>query len=1235
MSGSLGSLIKNGDFSKPVKPNNSFEYKTSASYVPSWNFDAILLNNSGNWQFQTPYPNGNQAVGLQGMGFIEQTVNLSIGTYILSFWLISRPFGDGGNTINIKLNGNTINSILPPRGTWTNYSVTFTVSTRRNYVIRFAGTTILDLTSALQAVSLIKDTTIPDENIPDENINTRGGLGPQGFRGPKGEQGSIGPQGSTGLNGLNGSRGIQGATGSDGPVGPAGKDYTPIITYNNVKSFSAYNTFFTNSNRQFTPGMSINDNETIMVLPSDDDGVSNNLIYYYTRQDKNSNWSNQKTILNTFLNGSSVRWFFSTISSSGDKLVVVGNGTLYVFLFINNQYVFQNSIVNNHGFNSINSLVMTRDGSKLVTMLSRSNSGNQSDNMLCYSYWDNSINSYGPLIRSTSAIVGSINLGISNDGNRIACGLNSGNGGQGKFYYSDWNGTDYGPAIQITDINYDNRGCCLSPDGNIIFMDSNPPRYGIFDKTLQNFTNFVQIPNTSIYGLNDYYYNVFVLSSDGSKLYWNIDRSDKIIKYITIDYNTTNPLQGPTGPTGPQGSKGLQGKEFVVYKSGVNLPNSADFTGHDGEFYLKKGGDLYCYIPGTTANGTSGDIQDFKYVGDVTNESMLQGPTGQAGIQGLAGSKGETGLNGVQGQVGPNGPKGEEGPSGADGSYDSIYVPITSGTTYELTTNTVTNKIRNVINMTNNSIGVYSSSVLLKTLPTKNMSALFVYDNLTSTWNNLINLINQNDLFVYSFNYIGSTPIASDIVNNIPIIKTSNINYTYTLQSSNTSTSNTVVNGNFSQPVKSNNSYEYITSVSKVPGWNFQNAVLVNNSSAWGFSMPYPNGNQCAVVQSLTYMEQTINLNVGSYTLTFWACGRPSGGGNPSSGANPINIQLNGITFFSVTPPTDKWTSYSTTFNVTTSGNNTIKFLGTISADISTAFQGISIIESIKTTVTITSTFVDDVSGTTNDGLSFNSATVRNFYNAATISNLKIINFGKIPLSRGGAQFSGLTKLTIEDTKSPTILSNTSMANMFNNATNFNSDISRWNTSNVTNMSNMFQNASVFNQPIGSWNTSNVTNMNGMFIFASAFNQNIGGWNTSNVTDMGYMFAYISIFNQNIGGWNTINVANMSGMFQAAYNFNQNIGGWNTINVTNMSYMFYAASAFNNLGLSLNNWDVSKVTNIINMNGMFRNAYVFNNGQAAGGTTQPMNWTISFIGTPADFSTGATSFSSANKPTFR
>jgi len=314
---------------------------------------------------------------------------------------------------------------------------------------------------------------------------------------------------------------------------------------------------------------------------------------------------------------------------------------------------------------------------------------------------------------------------------------------------------------------------------------------------------------------------------------------------------------------------------------------------------------------------------------------------------------------------------------------------------------------------------------------------------------------------------------------------------------------------------------------------------------------------------------------------------------------------------------------------------------------------------SVTVTVIIKSKFVDNPEKNTTDGLSFNNTTVRNFYNTnPAISNLKIIQFGNIPLSRNGSQFSGINNLIIQDTQSPVILQNTSMASMFKNATNFNSDISKWNTINVTNMSNMFfdsLNSSVFNKPIGGWNTSSVTDMNAMFRGAAKFDQNIGNWDTSIVTNMSNMFREAIYFDQPIGNWTTSSVTDMSYMFYNAKSFNQNIGGWTTSKVNNMIAVFYGASVFNRpIGL----WDTSIVsdmgymfynakafnqniggwtTNSVNSMGyMFNGATVFNNGQASGLNTQKMNWTISFTGTPPNFSTSSPlALSSSNKPTFR
>ena len=145
---------------------------------------------------------------------------------------------------------------------------------------------------------------------------------------------------------------------------------------------------------------------------------------------------------------------------------------------------------------------------------------------------------------------------------------------------------------------------------------------------------------------------------------------------------------------------------------------------------------------------------------------------------------------------------------------------------------------------------------------------------------------------------------------------------------------------------------------------------------------------------------------------------------------------------------------------------------------------------------------------------------------------------------------------------------------MFRGAVNFNQDISNWDTSNVTDMSSIFNSATNFNQGIGNWDTSKVTNMDSVFLNAFTFDQDISKWNTSSATNMQYMFSGALAFNQYIGDWNTTDVTTMNSMFRGASAFNQYIGNWKTSKVTSMSSMFSGASAFN---LNLSGWCVSQI----------------------------------------------------------
>lgn len=127
------------------------------------------------------------------------------------------------------------------------------------------------------------------------------------------------------------------------------------------------------------------------------------------------------------------------------------------------------------------------------------------------------------------------------------------------------------------------------------------------------------------------------------------------------------------------------------------------------------------------------------------------------------------------------------------------------------------------------------------------------------------------------------------------------------------------------------------------------------------------------------------------------------------------------------------------------------------------------------------------------------------------------------------------------------------LSSLFRNS-DFNEDISKWDTSNVTNMQFTFALNSNFNKDIGHWDTSNVINMYGMFYKAYSFNQEIDSWNISKVEDMGHMFAYGN-FNKEIKSWNVSNVNNMGSMFTFS-KFNKDISNWNVSNIASEPLLF-------------------------------------------------------------------------------
>lgn len=105
---------------------------------------------------------------------------------------------------------------------------------------------------------------------------------------------------------------------------------------------------------------------------------------------------------------------------------------------------------------------------------------------------------------------------------------------------------------------------------------------------------------------------------------------------------------------------------------------------------------------------------------------------------------------------------------------------------------------------------------------------------------------------------------------------------------------------------------------------------------------------------------------------------------------------------------------------------------------------------------------------------------------------------------------------------------------------------------------------------------SQITDMIGLF-HASDFNGDISSWNTANVIDMKFMF-FDSKFSGNISRWDTRSVRNMYNMFYAS-KFNGDLSKWDVSCVQEMKYMFLD-SQFKG---DISNWDVNRVTNMFDM----------------------------------------------------
>ena len=157
--------LPNYDFSKPQIESKSYNYFNSKTIVPGWNLNrAVLLNNSPSWGFKTPYPDGAQAIALQNTASISTVVTLYPGNYYVQFLTSGRDCCDKSgvpNTIDIKLNENTVDSFTPELTDWTSYkSKQFNVDSEGDYILAFQGTNNTEVNGTIDKSSAIKNIVI-------------------------------------------------------------------------------------------------------------------------------------------------------------------------------------------------------------------------------------------------------------------------------------------------------------------------------------------------------------------------------------------------------------------------------------------------------------------------------------------------------------------------------------------------------------------------------------------------------------------------------------------------------------------------------------------------------------------------------------------------------------------------------------------------------------------------------------------------------------------------------------------------------------------------------------------------------------------------------------------------------------------------------------------------------------------------------------------------------------------
>lgn len=167
------STLLNSGFEAPVL-GSGYRYNPTGSGI-GWTFSTSSgIEHNGSAFNAATAPEGVQAAFVQGVGTLSQTLDLTAGSYTLSFKAARRSccVSPYVQPLRVTVDGAQIGSMVSPATTsFAPYSIPFTIATSGKHVIAFAGTDSSDKTTFIDAVALTSGATATSTTTLTSSLN--------------------------------------------------------------------------------------------------------------------------------------------------------------------------------------------------------------------------------------------------------------------------------------------------------------------------------------------------------------------------------------------------------------------------------------------------------------------------------------------------------------------------------------------------------------------------------------------------------------------------------------------------------------------------------------------------------------------------------------------------------------------------------------------------------------------------------------------------------------------------------------------------------------------------------------------------------------------------------------------------------------------------------------------------------------------------------------------------------